>query len=268
MEKADNRISYVNYDSKRGHVGKSYYTACEMGIVEFIKKEGWNYSLEDKTHYEKRNNGCHVESSYLCHKIWTTVMNNKFNSGLPYSSNHMYWSDKKNDTPVMFHFDIMNNPKKNSCGISRLCKDGSRIEKWESIYHHIGNMAPIPWIELIGGYIDGQSLHNALDERWDLFLRFLKSNWCSWNICNTISFEKYMILTCQHIYYKDIYEEIDDDNRIDIDTLARWEKIIQPDSELITFSEYHDINDIVDMIIRIIGLRDHIISLRIQRNYI
>lgn len=152
----------------------------------------------------------------------------------------------------------MNNPsikgKKYSCGLFKEL-DAELGENVKAIYHTIGNMTPIPWFPLAGGsYIDGQKLHKSLDERWDLYLQVLKSNWKKWNPDpNGLSFERYMILTCQQVYYEEICEDISKEGantkNITVDTIRRWNDRITPDSKLISFSDpREDINKIISII--------------------
>ena len=50
-----------------------------------------------------------------------------------------------------------------------------------------------------------------------------------------------MILTCQQVYYEEIYEDISKEGantkNITVDTIRRWNDRITPDSKLISFSD-------------------------------
>lgn len=204
---------YVEYENPKR--GKEYYEVVVNGIRKYISNR--QNVMNEISESESRNYGKHVESSYLCHGIWTILMDNKSNNRHPYSDNYFVWSDnlnKNEQDKLIFHFDIMNNPKKSkrniySCGLFKNCDEEIRKEV-ENIYHTIGNMAPIPWFKVIGNqYINGQTLHKSLDERWDLFLHTLHASWEEWNTKESnMSFETYMILSCQQPYYKKIYEEV------------------------------------------------------------
>lgn len=269
--------TYVNFNSKPGRKGKAYFEAVNEGLKEFINNEAWNKNIPEK---EKRNHNVHVEASYLCHGIWTKIMNNKSNEGKPYSSNYFYWNNNELQNEILFHFDIMNNPKKQSCGLANCCNP-KKLDEWTKIYHTIGNMTPIPWFKIdnptpgdkepINRYINGQMLHLALDERWDLFLNLLKNNWSHW--CDekekSFTFEAYMLLTCQQIYYSDVYnnfkKEIKDIHKITLDTLKQWEKMITNKSKLISFSEIpNDESSIGELIINLIKIRCHVIGLLLE----
>ncbi|MFC2678867.1 MAG: hypothetical protein ACFN08_06440, partial [Granulicatella sp.] len=239
--------TYVKFKSGSGRKGKAYFEAVNEGLKEFIKNKAWNKNIPED---ENRNHDVHVEASYLCHGIWTKIMNNQSNEGKPYSSNYFYWNNNELQNEFLFHFDIMNNPKKQSCGLANCCSP-QELDEWTKIYHTIGNMTPIPWFKIdnptprnkepINRYINGQRLHLTLNERWDLFLNLLKNNWSQWCNGNSLTFEAYMLLTCQQIYYSDVYnnfkKEIKDIHKITLKTLKQWDKMITNKSKLISFSE-------------------------------
>ena len=195
---------YVTYTVKRGPLGKNYRKAVDEGMCKFKREKDIYKPISEK---ESRNNVCDVEASYICHGIWEKIMKNT----KPLSAdNKIRWSPNETDE-MIFHFDIMNNPSVSnnvySCGLFKGCDKNLRQDVL-NIYHTIGNMAPIPWFKSTDtSYIDGQGLHKSLDERWDLFLQILKDNWNKWNKeCADLTFENYMILTCQQVCYEEIYE--------------------------------------------------------------
>ena len=69
--------SYVNYKSHSGPVEKTFYEAVEIGIKNYIKREENLY--QNLPENESRNYRNHIESSYLCHGIWTKIMKNERN---------------------------------------------------------------------------------------------------------------------------------------------------------------------------------------------
>jgi len=259
------RNSYVKYNTRKGKLSKAYYEAVSDGLNEFIKCNGWYENLPEK---ENRNYGVHLECSYLCHGIWTKITKNESNNGNPYSHNYFYWKNSSCENEILFHFDIMNNPNKKSCGLANFCND-QELHEWQKIYHSIGNMSPIPWFKVEGEhYIDGQALHNALDERWDLFLHTLEKNWDIWNSTKSFTFKSYILLTYQHIYYKDIYNDyksnVKNINNIDLKKLENWGKYIvdNEDLEIISFSDYKG-ESIASLITNLIKIRCRIISLQL-----
>lgn len=249
---------YVDYN-KRGRKGNEYYRKVFDGINEFRKVE-----LLQIPEDESRNSGCHIEASFLSHGVWTKIMENKSNKGMPYSDNWFLWKSSENEmTEVLFHFDVMNNSKCNnkkySSGLFRICCEDER-KLVEEIYHSIGNIAPIPWFETMGGnYIDGQKLHASVDERWDIYLQLLKDNWISWNSVSKypLTFEKYMILTCQQMYYKDIYNVVKDTlvKDITIKDIDYWNNMITEESQLLDFSTIQESGNIADIITKLIKIR-------------
>jgi len=245
------------------------------GYNAFIEQEGWNESVSDD---EPRERNCDIEASYLCHEIWNVVMNNPLNSSNAKNAyiyvklgNQFVWTD--NTSSVRFHFDIMNNPSredrgedkgKYSCGLA----EKGDASKWLEIYHHIGNMAPVPWFEVAGDHsINSQLLHKSLDERWDLYLNVLRSQWNIWNRNSKFKFEDYMILTCQHMYFKKTYDcilsEFKKNNglTIDEDKIKEWENSINENSELINFE---DRNNAINDIINLIRIRDVLIGVKLS----
>jgi hypothetical protein len=73
-------------------------------------------------------------------------------------------------------------------------------------------------------------------------LQFMEKNWWNWSDYNSIDFSEYMILTCQQIYYRGVYNEIRSLNEVALETvdwvsrINDWnEKII--DVELINFDD-------------------------------
>lgn len=130
-------------------------------------------------------------------------------------------------------------------------------------------MTPIPWFDVAGNHsVNGQMLHKALDERWDLYLNVLRRNWDAWNKTEGFTFNGYMILTCQQMYYADIYESIEDTSEITLDSIAEWNgRIIEnPEMDLLSFEPYdgRTIDTVADDIIKLIKIRDRVIGLKLD----
>lgn len=74
-----------------------------------------------------------------------------------------------------------------------------------------------------------------------------------------------MILTCQQVYYEEIYEDISKEEvntkNITVDTIRRWNDRITPDSKLLSFS---DKREDVNKIINIIKMRCSIICMMLK----
>ena len=244
-------------DHKGGRKGSGYDTNVKNGVIEFATRG--EQELFNTIDGESGNYGCDVEASYLCHGIWNILMENDNQFG---SDRDFVW--KYENRELLFHFDIMNNPnisKQNvySCG---LFKNSDGIDDVRKIYHTIGNMAPVPWFKVEGEhYIDAQKLHKSLDERWDLFLQVLRSNWALWNSCEGFTFEDYMRITCQQVCYEEIYldackKKVEEITKTDIEG---WNDKIKADSKLVSFAESG-----VEKMKNIIKLRCKIVSVLLQ----
>ena len=85
-------------------------------------------------------------------------------------------------------------------------------EKWRNeLYHTIGNFTPVPWPIMKYGSINMQDIHKGLDERWDLFLKLCQSEWTYFKKYSIyIDFQSYIKLTCQEIYFVEIYDLFND----------------------------------------------------------
>ena len=267
---------FVEYKTKSGKLGDSYYDKVERGVKKYITyiNESDDNLCTNFSMNEPRKYKTHIEASFLCHGIWNRLMNDTYDKSKIGTGNSFSCSQ------MTFHFDIMNNPKisKNNlgCFLAKKCKGENREkwEKWKGIYHSIGNMAPIPWFKLYDGIdtgINAQSLHKSLDERWDLFLQLLQNNWNDWNTGNKITFNDYMILTCQQMYFDEIYTSIKDKeiNTITICDIKEWNEKIEKSNikyKLISFSpnDRDEIDDIVNKIIKIIKIRCKVIALLLK----
>ena len=264
---------FVEYKTKSGKLDNNYYDEVERGVqkyITYINESDYNLCTNFSKD-EPRKYKTHIEASFLCHGIWNRLMNDTYDKSKIGTGNSFSCSQ------MIFHFDIMNNPKisKNNlgCFLAKKCK-GENREKWEGIYHSIGNMAPIPWFKLYDGIdtgINAQSLHKSLDERWDLFLQLLQNNWNDWNTGNKITFNDYMILTCQQMYFDEIYTSIKDKeiNTITICDIKEWNEKIEKSNikyKLISFSpnDRDEIDDIVNKIIKIIKIRCKVIALLLK----
>lgn len=263
-----NEKIYIKYNS-RGR-GEKYYEAVKKGVIEFCKfEDNWYINLSDN---ESRNCKTDLEACFLCHGIWTEIMGNCYNDQNPQSGNSFNWCSEKDSSKnntTIFHFDIMNNASISTnnlgCYLAKKCSK-EKLDEWKKVYHTIGNMAPIPWFEIYSNgnvSINSQFLHKALDERWDFYLQLLKNNWSDWNHNERMTFEKYMILTCQQMYFEDIFKDIKNIDVITIDDICGWGNKINEGSKLIclTPSGIETVNDVADKIIRLIKIRCKAIGL-------
>ncbi len=265
---------YVNHENKRG---QKFYHAVNCGVMLYNKdiseKVGLKYNniSDDEPRYGNHD----IEASYLCVGIWSLLMNGMPLSEKTYSNGWLVYDSGSNNKPMIFHFDIMNNPKKAkgkySCGLFDGLNEKD-LNTLKGIYHSIGNMAPIPWFSVEGKHsINGQVLHKAVDERWDIFLSLLKNNWKSWNKDNPeFTFEEYMKLTGQQIYYQTIFDECVNSNKpIDENTIEEWNNRICPRLKIVDFSNVMSKSvskeQFLDRIIRTVKVRSEVISILLNK---
>lgn len=279
-------------------------------LKEFLKKDG--YDIKDDPN--KRNSQVDVEASWICHAIWETLINVPYTDSPDTDSslvadhmietiiwgNYMIWKGREDRENRRFHFDIMNNPKEYnnsfSCGLFSIMDPPTRKDCL-NIYHNIGNMAPIPWFIPNGTKaINSQSLHKSLDERWDLYLRVLRSFWSEWSMEWEIGFEEYMKKTCQQMYFcipisgsipdskgneirfnnidtmpEEEYKEFKEG--IDPELINKWDKYIDeykdetPKLELVSFSHLSDggCKSIGIKIKRLIEIRNIVIKTKLKQ---
>ena len=163
-----------------------------------------------------------------------------------------------NDFTFDVYYDVMNNNK------------SIRDE-----YHRIGNYSVYPRMDKRPQL---QNIHKYFNEQWDKLLFFLQTNWENKEVIYTtvkgqkveykqeksfqekwgnLNFKEYMILTCQPIYYKEIWEEISlQPKEIHLETIEDWNANIRnKEYELLTV-EYNN----PEMVKKLISIRGEIIK--------
>lgn len=215
------------------------------------------------------------EASWLSQFIFKKLFETKFEM---YIEGISKMSMKMNDS-ITFSFDLMNNPKPVSRDFYRIGSNAEKqcpylLEEWKAISHTIGNFAPIPNLKKKGRHL--QLIHNDKNERWDFLLVFCRENWEKYSCSSIISYNEYMKLTCQQIYFQEIYDDLvkklGDRNLVEIDEqkycewIEEWNKMIdkkKSDLKLLSFgeksTEMKDIEDIVKIICILIQVRGHMI---------
>ena len=184
---------------------------------KYIKSKKWKYSFTQEASLSDS------EQSYLCRYVFAKLMD--FN--VP--ANTIY-IEKGGFT---YHFDLMNN------------LDGKTFEK--NYKYTIGNFAPIP-ADKFDYILDDETtikahlqlIHKWNNERWDDLLKHMKKNWeksVKTTPFEKSSFKKYMMDTCQQLYYEDIftrfYDEKPDLNKVNwSDRVCEWNKYINNNAEL------------------------------------
>ena len=153
---------------------------------------------------------------------------------------------------ITYHFDLMNN------------LNGKTFEK--NYKYTIGNFAPIPAVKFdyilddettIKAHL--QLIHKWNNERWDDLLKHMKKNWeksVKTTPFEKSSFKKYMMDTCQQLYYEDIftrfYDEKPDFKKVNwSDRVCEWNKYINNNAELkiVTLDDSKDSYDKIKFLI-------------------
>lgn len=220
----------------------------------YLKEYGWDYVFDGEYTTSDK------EQSLLCRTIFTNI--------IPLISNfdsEVYPRDEisiliKNDSGLSktFLFDVMHNPKKRKQPYAQANYLSIDIDEvnFIDIYHTIGNFAPIPRT-VVTRYFGPrlQGIHLNLNELWPWFLKFLKDNWEDFptKVSELISFNEYMNLSCQHLYFESVftgfYDEYKETDLSNIDWLSlinSWNEEIDGerfDNKLISFNTLLDFAD-------------------------
>lgn len=262
-------------EKKPGPTSKNWLRDASSGLYEFLEVGDWLYDFSEES--VPSNKDCEV--SYLSQCFFYELMHILDADGvLINDENNRKICVKLVDENQSqeFHFDVMNNPKttrrKFSSGIKNKCP--KEWEKWRGIYHTIGNLTPIPWP--CNGTVEPnlQTKHSNLDERWDLFLHYLRCEWSKdWEV--GISFFQYMQLTCQEVYYQKVYDDFFKNKNLetidDQDLLGWYKKLkenewyekLEEDGRLISFGE--DAKENVEITINLISLRGRLVMALVRR---
>ena len=160
------------------------------------------------------------EQSFLCRYIYAKLMGIETDS---IQANKIKIQNKD----CIYHFDLMNNyPDK-------------------SLKYTIGNFAPIPaekfYYKSKAGNVTTahlQFIHKWKGEKWDDLLRHMQANWE--NTVGKPSFEKYMIDTCQQLYYEDIFTDFFNEKPVLdevnwAERVSAWNDQIKKNMQIITF---------------------------------
>ncbi len=212
-------------------------------IEEVKKYSGWE--TFDSYDFSKENEWTvdDWEQSPLNQIIWCILLlkgiEKSINLSGRFSINSYYSLIKtKGGEFVRVLFDVMNNPKYLS------------MNKETFSYHRIGNFTPIPGKVLTRSL---QFVHRYKNERWDLFLKYMRDNWS--DISNLgISFEKYIQVTFQQMYFEKAFKSLRNGETIEtVNTMI--EKQIAGDIITIT----------PDIVEELIEIRGKIISEEIKK---
>lgn len=264
-------MSFIPNRNRKRNPG--WFVKLDKGLNKYLDAKNWLYDFKNENLQPKKQD---IEARYLSQyffcKLIETIDSN-FSVEIT-DSTYMYLV--KNKQKIIFHFDVMNNPKEAHAfgkNVKKICK--AEWDEWNQIYHTIGNFTPVPWPNLQYGNINMQDIHKALDERWDLFLKVCQNEWSIFEEHGIyIDFQMYMKLTCQHIYFQEIYELFEeqfgdcDINEITYEELLNWhdslDAIVLKSEQIISFGQ--NLNTDVKTINRLISLRGKLMMALVSRS--
>ena len=251
-----------------------WFVDLEQGLNRFLDKGDWLYNFENENPQPKKQD---IEARYLSQYFFSKLIQSideRFKVEIT-DSTYMYLIC--NGKGTMFHFDVMNNPKE-SHTFGKTIKKVS-IDEWEKwrneLYHTIGNFTPVPWPIMKYGSINMQDIHKGLDERWDLFLKLCQSEWTYFKKYSIyIDFQSYIKLTCQEIYFVEIYDLFNDKfgthsiGDLSNEELLSWYDAISTidlsNKKIVTFG--NDLSNDVRNINRLITIRGRLMMALVKKN--
>lgn len=244
---------------------------CEEGYLSFLEDNNWKYNFDKE--YSKSD----TEQSFLSRMIFCSLFKNmNYMCELPKGDDIAIKVSKENWLePCYFLFDVMHNPKEGHQPYI-LAKKMQKQLRFDRYYHTIGNFAPVPRTIVYKRCGPNLQLkHKHLSELWCRFLKYMQENWEKWptKIHEKITFKEYMICSCQHLYYKQIFDEVYSKYRRNTslnrsnwkNEVDNWNKKIREvtfDEELISIDnllEEENIEEIDVMINFLIEARGHCI---------
>jgi hypothetical protein len=189
------------------YIGKDLW---KEGLDNYLKsKKPWEHNFKDEFTIQD------TEQSILSKMIWESLFNVYFDDKIEMTISKETYVEcslkNSDDSSFRVYFDVMNNN-----------------EQIEGIYHRVGNYTVYPQME----GMSLQIIHNWHGEKWDDFLGWLRENWEKERVTyetkkknplwyvqsesfrdkNGLVFKEYMILICQQMYYKEIYDTIHEKN--------------------------------------------------------
>ena len=195
-----------------------------------------------------------TEQSLLSKMIWKIIFQEyyKESAGFYYLNCSKTYSiyeinEKEN---IKIFFDVMNN-----------------CDEIRDVYHRIGNYCVYPSMDRKPQL---QNIHKYYGERWDKLLLFLRKNWETCQVeyitihnemivyeqeksfkdkWGGLCFNEYMILTCQHMYFQEIFDQIDMNKNVTIEDFKRWNQLIRenPNYELIKIDNLEKMKALIDI---------------------
>lgn len=251
-----------------------WFVDLEQGLNRFLDKGDWLYNFENENPQPKKQD---IEARYLSQYFFSKLIQSideRFKVEIT-DSTYMYLICNGKET--MFHIDVMNNPKEfHTFGKTIKKVSIDEWEKWRNeLYHTIGNFTPVPWPIMKYGGINMQDIHKGLDERWDLFLKLCQSEWTYFKKYSIyIDFQSYIKLTCQEIYFVEIYDLFNDKfgthsiGDLSNEELLSWYDAISTidlsNKKIVTFG--NDLSNDVRNINRLITIRGRLMMALVKKN--
>ena len=245
---------------------EDFLNLCMDKYNIFIEENNWKYDFSKEFPHSLDS-----EASWLSQFIFKKLLESKFEMYIGGFSR----ISMNTDNSVTFSFDIMNNPNPSSRDFYRIGSNAKNQcpdfwEEWNKLKYTIGNFAPIPNLKKKGRHL--QHVHRDKNERWDLLLDYCRGNWDKYTCSSIMSYNEYMKLTCQQIYFKEIYDDFVENklnnrkveeiqNHEYCSWIEEWNKKIDEskDLEVISFGEkstkMKDIENVVEMICLLIQVR-------------
>lgn len=232
----DEVMAYCEHEQGRRYSTERREKKWDKNARDYISEGDWDYCLKGEASVSD------PEQSFLSRFVFAKLMD--FDTDIILANKIKI---EKND--LVFHFDLMNH---------------MRNDEYEN-YYSIGNLAPIPAKRIPYLTKDGkdvsahlQFIHRWNNEKWDLLLKHLKNNW---NI-KDLAFNKYMMDTCQQLYFKRIFESFYNEykhknlNKIDWNQyVSDWNILIKEDEnmELVSFDYGNDYREKIKFLIEARG---------------
>ena len=210
---------------------------------DIMKSNFWEYDFDDNKEFTIKD----YEHSPLAMIILGNVISMNLGKDFYYEINRGRIDLKRNkdSSSCRILFDIMNNSKYN---VGKKC---------EYKYRRIGNFAPLPGTQLKRSL---QCIHRDKNERWDYMLPYLRENWVKINnIPGCEDFKNYMKVSCQQMYFQEVFNCINQIKDIDKCDLSKlWHSMnaivdgLDEDAEIIKLDNTKLINELIELRGRII----------------
>lgn len=226
----------------------------ENGYKKYLETKKWDYNFENE--YTTSD----WEQSLLSRMIFMNLFEFANESYKCSIRDNISITIESNEKKVDFLFDVMHNPNENKQPYNQAHLNGINNLLFEGIYHTIGNFAPVPRTIVSKFYGPNlQMIHLYLNELWPWFLKYLKDNWIEWptKVHEFMSFKEYIKCSCQHLYYKKIFDDFYGKYNSNYLNKVKWKEVIKKwnkqidednfDDSLISFNDLFAENNIEEI---------------------